>query len=172
MPYSVLFYEPEQAADGIRQVQSLNKFGNITVIQGRAKPSSLIQWAANVPHIDLLDINIQGAEAVLVPQIMDPIQSKVKRLIVGVHSPDIEMQMMSLFSSWRVVSLLPYTNNLELIENKFHAKREFDGLLATPGMYTDTEYGPVVQWDGELVVDNPAFDAKRRTAEYVRNCML
>ena len=50
-----------------------------------------------LPLVDLMDIDIQGAENVVIHPAMEMLNARVKRLHIGTHSPDIHSGLWELF---------------------------------------------------------------------------
>ena len=50
------------------------------------------------PYIDLIDMDIQGAEAELVAASLDTLRTKVRRVHIGTHSANIESALRKIFS--------------------------------------------------------------------------
>ncbi|MDA1097927.1 MAG: hypothetical protein O2967_02990 [Proteobacteria bacterium] len=52
---------------------------------------------APLPHVDLMDIDIQGAEDTAIEPAMDFLNRRVKRVHIGTHGPDIHSGLWELF---------------------------------------------------------------------------
>jgi hypothetical protein len=50
-----------------------------------------------LPHVDLMDIDIQGAESIVIEPAIDLLNAKVKRLHIGTHGADIHAGLWDLF---------------------------------------------------------------------------
>ena len=50
-------------------------------------------------RVDLIDLDVQGAELEVLSSAMEPLSRKVKRLHIGTHSAKIEEGLRKLFSS-------------------------------------------------------------------------
>lgn len=160
MPFSVLYYEPQEATDGLVRVQELNGITNYTLVRGRAETGSFREWVAQVLQVNLLDVDIQEGEAQLIPEVMDTLDAKVVRLVLGTHSPAMHKQMSELFkkAGWRFAHELPFTADTTCVRQNFRRSRDFAKIIEE-GCYEQTRWGPICQYDGELVLDNPRFDA-------------
>lgn len=76
--------------------------------------------------VNLIHIDVQGAEAVVIPHAIDEIKARVRRLIIGTHSPEIDDLLFSLFS-----------------ENGFKAEFKFGWREVA-----DTDFGEITFADG------------------------
>lgn len=125
-------------------------------------------WARNVDHVDLIDMDIQGAELDLVPALMELFNKKVYRVIVGTHSTSIHETLIELFkkNGWIFIWSHKMTTNTECVDNfvRGHTSNKYPTLerfnwsrLMKEGCYHSTPRGPVANWDGEIIVDNPRF---------------
>jgi hypothetical protein len=142
----------------------------------RATAARLHAWAATVEHIDALDLDLQGFELRLVPQVDDLLDAKVARVIVGTHSHLVHATLRAHFASrgWREVWAVPFQTkrcqeHVKLFLRGAYrtpdAPERFDWkalLQATGDNASDpcthsTPRGPVAHWDGELILDNPRF---------------
>ena len=87
MPIQLLYFEPGPSATVIKSVHALNNItGDIEVVQDKARADKFIEWASKFDHIDLLDIDIQGGDFSLVPEIMPILIEKLYRIVIGTHS--------------------------------------------------------------------------------------
>lgn len=158
MPASILFYEPEASADGVDRVMALNGVPreNYTLVRAKADAASLGAWAARVPHVDLVNADIQGGEAGLVPHIIKILNAKALRLVVGTHGAAIHAKLLALLEAegWRVLHSVGFMRDAACVARSYRAERDFAGVLAR-GCYANTTWGPVCQWDGEIIADNP-----------------
>ena len=72
--------------------------------RGSGGASTLLQPgdvdAANSIKIDLIHCDIQGAEANLFSNVIDLVSAKVKRLVIGTHSFEIDRQLACLFPKY------------------------------------------------------------------------
>lgn len=175
----LLFIEPStQGCAAIDEIARINNFlppqFNITKICSFAKKEHIIDWIKHRTMIDLLDSDIQGAEFQLFPSISSIIRSKVKRLIVGVHTgQDIKWKsLLDLFREWKQVSKalglasLPdnagwCASRLRSDGNKWDIQSQIQDdvrckhklhLLVKAG-----RFGRILTGDGELILDNPRF---------------
>lgn len=63
---------------------------------------------AQLPHVDLLDLDIQGAEAEVLEASIEALKRKVWRVHIGTHSPKIEQQLRALFGQAGWVKINDY----------------------------------------------------------------
>jgi FkbM family methyltransferase len=70
------------------------------------QPSERVQWVKAITlnqvmdgldHVDLIDLDVQGAELVVLRSAIDELDKKVKRVHIGTHSRDIEYGLRELF---------------------------------------------------------------------------
>jgi hypothetical protein len=81
-----------------------------------------------LPAVDLLDVDIQFAEESVVPDAIDDIERKVKRIHIGTHAPPIHEKLHHLLRErgWQIVfSYMPYAT-FETPQGRFETK---DGIL-------------------------------------------
>ena len=183
MPTKLYFVEAhEPNCDALREVMARNHLSSTasyTLDCARATASKLRGWAETVDHIDALDLDLQGFELRLVPQVIeDVLEPKVARLIVGTHSHFTHHTLRGLFMSrgWREVWAVPYQTRACQDKVKLYLRGNYKtGAAALPQRFNwtalrhatgdnasdpcvhSTPRGPVAHWDGELIVDNPRF---------------
>ena len=87
------------------------------------------------PYVDLVDMDLQGAEADVVDECLDLLNTRVRRLHIGTHSPEIEQRLRKTLdgAGWILIRDLP-----------MHTE-------------TGTRWGPVHCIDGVQSWFNPAF---------------
>ena len=88
-----------------------------------ASNETLISWLESVPHVDVIHLDIQGAERTLLPAAIDLVNAKVYRVIVGTHSEEIHQEMKALFEvknsgrnaiePWIKIWEAPHTTDLQ-----------------------------------------------------------
>lgn len=93
---------------------------------------------ADVPRVDLLDMDIQGAEQHVIPSALDALHSKVRRMFIATHSREIDGNLKHLLQAegWECTAAYPC------------------------GETSDTPWGPVHFTDGVQVWVNPALQVK------------
>jgi len=163
-PYDLLFVEPDELhCKGIERVQTLN---NITYQLDCSKANStrLFEWIAKKDHCDLIDVDIQGAELEVLRELKHHLDRYVYRMIIGTHSPKIHRAIRALFEDWIMIHEFSYSSNTQCVSDtlrrNYDPSREqqfrWDELLKK-GCFQQTWFGPVANWDGEVIVDNPLF---------------
>ncbi len=67
---------------------------------------TLTRILAKYNRVDLIDLDVQGAELEVLSAAIEPLSRQVKRVHVGTHSADIEDGLRHLFSShgWKNVN--------------------------------------------------------------------
>jgi len=61
---------------------------------------TLKELLAPHPHVDLIDIDVQGCEVEVLESAMDLLNERVRRIHIGTHSAQIEEELRSLFSGF------------------------------------------------------------------------
>jgi hypothetical protein len=171
MPYSLYFAEPcRQGCDAISHTAALNGINNYTTLCDYANIQSFQEWSEGQPWIDVADFDIQGAEFDLIPHIMPILNKKVKRVILSLHSADTTKHTHSLrqlFHRWTLHMEMP----LNVVDGEaapcigdilrrgmhWHDQEVLQKVRVCRASAFDTAFGPVMQFDGEWIMDNPAF---------------
>ena len=84
---------------------------------------------APLPIVDLVDVDIQFAEEQVIPDAIEDIERKVKRIHIGTHAPPIHQALENLLAQrgWEIVfSYQPYAS-FETALGRFETK---DGILS------------------------------------------
>jgi FkbM family methyltransferase len=70
---------------------------------------TLADVIAPYPKVDLIDLDVQGAEYEVLASAIDLVNKRVRRLHIGTHSPEIEEQLRQLFTrhNWQMVNDYP-----------------------------------------------------------------
>jgi FkbM family methyltransferase len=70
---------------------------------------TLADVIAPYPRVDLIDLDVQGAEYDVLASAIDLVNKRVRRLHIGTHSPQIEQQLRQLFTAhnWQKVNDYP-----------------------------------------------------------------
>lgn len=70
---------------------------------------TLADVIAPYPKVDLIDLDVQGAEYEVLASAIDLLNERVRRIHIGTHSPEIEEQLRQLFTAqkWEVVNDYP-----------------------------------------------------------------
>lgn len=68
-----------------------------------------------VSHVDLIDMDVQGAEAEIVEAAIVPMTEKVRRVHIGTHGHDLEQRLRTTFSraGWRCCNDYPCQSKVE-----------------------------------------------------------
>lgn len=163
MPYQVYFVEPlELHCDGLKEVMKENDI-KYTLDCDYATADSFLKWSLGVKHVDMLDVDIQGAETELFSddKLMQVVEHKVKRLIVGTHSKAIHKEMRKLFAHWHVLVDTPFSKDTKCLQKTLRSENKVDRVIFEQtielGCYRNSSYGRIGNWDGELIIDNPRF---------------
>jgi len=177
LPYSLYMVEAnEDHCAGMDRVIAANNIVATTKC-GYAEADSFRAWADTQKHIDLIDFDIQEAEETLVPAVMDILNDKVYRVILGTHAPwppwwevnrtRIHDKMVKLFEDqgWIFIFKVAPTKDYKAMDRAIRGQNvrtnenlfNWDKLLRNPKAYHTTPRGPVAHADGELVLDNPRF---------------
>ena len=69
---------------------------------------SLATVLENLQRVDLIDVDIQGAEADALEPAVEALTSKVKRVYVATHDPHNEERLRTLFGGLRWTSVYDY----------------------------------------------------------------
>lgn len=170
IPHEILMIEMEvEYCKGAKEVMEANRI-EMELVCSKATPDVVVLWASNKPYIDLLDVDIQTAEKQLFEdsRVMAVVEQKVKRLIVGTHSLAIHDFIEKKFSRWIVqenYSPAKDTHcieNLKMRNNKGEIDRKLFHVIFEKGCYHNSSIGPIVNHDGELILDNPRFSSGQK----------
>lgn len=164
IPYDVLFVEAlDDHCSGLKEVMEKNDI-HYNLSCALAKPSDFIEWAANRTHVNLMDIDIQGAEKDFLAnrKVMKIVEDKVHRLIIGTNSRDIHNNLREQFAHWNLLHDMPINMDLNCIKKYLHTPPEpdrsnFDSLVRLNCYYQSGSFGKIPNFDGELILDNPKF---------------
>lgn len=110
---------------------------------------------AKVDHVDLLDLDVQGAESGFFARsnVLQQLNESVVHVHVGTHSASIHKELRAIFLDrlkWREVLNLPHSGTA-------HDSTLRDSLQTNAAAWTRTNYGPVNVRDGMLGYVNPRF---------------
>ena len=157
----------------LADVMALNKL-NYSLECVKASSEGLAAWIREQDHVDLLDMDVQGAEIDLLedPTTFQAINSKVYRVVIGTHSPEIHQEIAARFQSWILIYDLPYAPNKQCLREHLRGARgdadqtgvdvgHFHRILEL-GCYNWSPWGRIPNWDGELIFDNPHYVTPQR----------
>mmetsp|Transcript_24656 Transcript_24656/g.56482 ORF Transcript_24656/g.56482 Transcript_24656/m.56482 type:complete len:321 (-) Transcript_24656:212-1174(-) len=159
----------EVACDGIQRVMKKNSINNYVLNCSKASPGLFFRWAATVPHIDLVDFDVQNAELALVPELHDVLRTKAYRLIIGTHSARTHSALKAFLAAagWLLLGETKFPERvsharciMKYLRGNYNSSTKYRfnwPKILKAGCYTQTAMGPVAQSDGELVFDNPRF---------------
>jgi FkbM family methyltransferase len=97
---------------------------------------SLTSLLSQHHYVDLIHMDIQGAEVDVVASAVEAWRNKVGSFVIGTHSKEIERDLRRLFA-----------------ENKWRCLYDY-----TIGEVNETDFGPVTFGDGVQIWENPNFD--------------
>ncbi|CAE7229793.1 hypothetical protein AK812_SmicGene18543 [Symbiodinium microadriaticum] len=131
MPHRLFLVEPlRDHCLGARKVLSLNGI-EATLKCTKADVELFLEMMEGVQHLDLLHIDIQGAEGPLLadPRVRQVMDRKVYRLIIGTHSDDLYQLVAETFQAW----------------------------ITSSGLREVHATGMIANMDGSFILDNPRF---------------
>lgn len=149
-----LFYE------AITEVTDLNELPreNLTALPANASAELIQQWLGD-DYIHLLDMDIQGAELDLLLDMEDLLDERVHRVIVGTHRYEIHDGVMHLLQrlGWRIWQRVPMQTNFGAIYQLLWNGPKWKELESSGACFETAHWGPIANWDGEIIADNPRF---------------
>jgi hypothetical protein len=177
LPAAVLLYEPVPTSfSGISEIVRLNGFdANVTAVQDYVTETHFLEWLNTQPHLDILDIDCQGCEKTFFsPQVLTALNSKARSVVIGTHLAEIHYALVNLLTSngWLLVFEANFDNARIQCHEKYISLYHDNSIGAPKWLRRDwarvrndaschvaqTAYGPLCNWDGELVFLN-----KRKT---------
>lgn len=83
--------------------QRAQRSDDVSVV--RVKSVKLSDILKSLDHVDLIDCDIQGAEADVMEEAIESLNAKVRRVHIGTHGPAIETRLRKLFqeNGWRSI---------------------------------------------------------------------
>lgn len=134
----------------------------VDVLTEKASARELEQWLERneLSHVHMLDVDIQEAEAEVLPALADTLRSRVHRVVVGTHRSGIHERLMRFFRDeigWRIVHEVPLQRNFNAISAHLWERREWHKLEASGACFESQHFGPLANWDGEIIAENPLF---------------
>jgi hypothetical protein len=161
-PVFSAYWEPlDLHCEGLQHVHNLNGFSRDTYFLqcDIAEESSVSGKMREHKCIDVFDVDIQGAESGLLPLLKDEIERSVHYLIIGTHSAQIHESMVSLFGHWKVLTNTAMNRETACINEELRRRRNYTAVFEKH-CYTDSSIGPIANWDGELILENPVFSSR------------
>ena len=161
-PVFSAYWEPlDLHCQGLQQVHDLNGFPRDTYFLqcDIAELSSVSGKMREQKCIDVFDVDIQGAESDLLPLLKEDIEKRVHYLIIGTHSAQIHESMVGLFGHWKVLTNTAMNGKLACVTEELRDRRNYTAILEKH-CHTDSSLGPIANWDGELILENPAFPSR------------
>ena len=178
LPYSLLYVEPNsEHCTGLEQVHKLNGIQNFTLICDLARAEDIAAWVSQHSRVDIVDMDIESAEAALLldaaehnKQLRRLLRERAARLVIGTHSAAIHANIRAalLDEGWRLLSETPFTEcgfdpgaSHGGIINRFLRprghKKSPEALLDSGCYHEHPLFGPLAQYDGSLIFDNPGL---------------
>ena len=142
--------------------------GHFRVFASRFSPKSFAEAAREVPGvIHYFDLDIQGGETMLCSpseqSLLHLIRAKVKTVKIGTHSPQIHRRLLQcLPRDLRIAAQQPY-GSPAFVDQYLREDKDWSAIrnhTRGGGPVQRTAFGPVVNWDGTIVLTNPAFDER------------
>lgn len=174
MPYRLVLVESLRVhCAGAHMVLKLNAM-EATLKCTMADADLFLDMMAGLQHLDLLHIDIQGAEVQLLsdPRVQAVLTKKVYRIILGTHSEEIYTSAKKVFDDWITVFTLPQgfwqcikdvgfvpaalETNTQRVPLPLPAENVWS-LLQQRGCFHRTKQGMVANIDGSIILDNPRF---------------
>ncbi|CAE7265103.1 unnamed protein product [Symbiodinium natans] len=172
MPYRLILVEPKKVhCSGAHMVLKLNSLeGELKCTHADA--ALFLKLMEDVPHLDLLHIDIQGAEGPLLadPQVRQVLESKVYRIILGTHWEDMYRFAVDIFQAWitvfslpqgfydcmEAVGIIPLALAISRVPLQLPEAHAWAQLRSRSCFHT-TPLGRVANIDGSFILDNPRF---------------
>lgn len=146
---------------------------NYTLECARASTERFSQWAETVPHINVLHIDIQGAEEKFFQDrtVLRIMEEKVKRAIIGTHGSRVHNEIKMIFSNWIVQYELPREEDQVVVRAMSLFRRRSQGQIVRSNLeqiireklFFNSLYGKIVVVDGEIVIDNPHLSSPSKS---------
>jgi len=164
---TAFYYEPvKEFCAGIHEIHKLNNFEkNYVLVCDIARSEHFLSvWNNSGSVINVLDMDIQGEEWKLVSATQHIIHEKVMKVIIGTHGPEIHENIRNLFinhpnNQWKLIheyKCFACMYGGDYVHNHLRGIKNFTGAIKD-GKYFDSEYGPMIPYDGELIFVNRKF---------------
>ena len=173
LPAAVLLYEPVPTSfSGIAEIVRVNGFdANVTAVKDYVTEAHFLEWLSHQPHLDLLDIDCQSCERnFFSPQVMTALNAKARSVVIGTHHAEIHSALVNLFAAngWLLVFEANFDDARIQCHEKYISLHHDNSIGAPKWLRRDwarvrsdaschvlqTAYGPLCNWDGELVFLN------------------
>lgn len=166
--YNLYVVEGEKInCDGLENVMKLNNI-KYHLYCKYADGNHFRQWARTVDHIDLIDYDIQGAEVSMIESVIDVLNCKAYRLVIGTHGDEDKplhghIKKFMLDQGWIIISDMHRQTDDNCMVTHLrggygNGPGRFDWKqVMKKGCYYQSPQGKIVQGDGELIVDNPRY---------------
>ena len=155
----VTFWEPEpQSVEGIWEAARANNFSDVRVFAAPFSAAEFRGAVRDVGHVDYFDVDIQGAEDVLCAdrELLAVVAQKVRLLKVGTHSRALHRRVLGCLRKvpgFAVVAHERFGAHELRVMSLFRVRRTWD-YIRKKGLFNASPRGPVVNWDGTVVVRN------------------
>eukprot|EP00747_Dinoflagellata_sp_TGD_P115269 gnl/TRDRNA2_/TRDRNA2_172120_c0_seq1.p1 gnl/TRDRNA2_/TRDRNA2_172120_c0~~gnl/TRDRNA2_/TRDRNA2_172120_c0_seq1.p1 ORF type:complete len:409 (+),score=37.19 gnl/TRDRNA2_/TRDRNA2_172120_c0_seq1:71-1228(+) len=166
MPYDVLFVEAHRPyCAGLTTVMKVNAI-NYTLSCKRVSPAVFLRWAMQVPHIDLVNSDIQGFERNFFENadVQRVLNAKAYRLVIATHGVDVHRIVREVFKNWISIQDVPQQHHVWCVRRYLQGDDDQDSPnrlnwqeLIKYGCFHASPWGKIVHWDGLLILDNPRF---------------
>jgi hypothetical protein len=178
----LLFMEPSQnSCNAIRKVAEVNEFKlpifNISIVceafgvseetpGAKDSDATLRAWAESRSVIDVFDMDCQGCEYSMLAKVLDILNYKVRRAIIGDHKHNMNQVILKLLEGWVRVHVAPVAGGgdfgcQQTLRGPFKWQAQSDLVQRScskePKFSYGYEYGPLINWDGDIILDNPRF---------------
>ncbi|CAE7212175.1 unnamed protein product [Symbiodinium microadriaticum] len=174
LPYQLLAVEPGRVeCAGAHRVLKLNGMHG-RVLCTKADAALFLRLVSSIDHLDLLHIDIQGDEQHLLkhPEVLDVLDRKVYRIILGTHADFIDDYTLRTFKHWITIHHYRFRGSECL--KRAGILRKLSGrpvMLPPPGpeawaqlraepeelCFYNSLQGRVANIDGGFILDNPRF---------------
>jgi hypothetical protein len=99
-----------------------------------------------------------------VPAVLDVLEASVRVVIVGTHSVQGRARIRELLQGWTLHNQLPFRGPSPcnaMLRGGEAGSWETQSLLLQECFVEQTEIGPILPWDGELIFHNPRWGHDR-----------
>jgi hypothetical protein len=165
LPYALLYVESNaEHCAGLDRVHEINGIENYTLVCDVARPENILPFISRESRVDMLDMDIEFGEYELLRHtgLRRMLQDRVVRLVIGTHSSEIHERIKWGLGDegWLLISEVPFTSNtscLNRYRNLVGRQKSPEELMKNGCYHEHPVFGPIAQYDGSLIFDNPAF---------------